>query len=131
MPELVVSGAMLKCDQGLSPGTLTVIPTGMVDGCSMPAATVMDFAPMVNISSFGMCKGTNSANPMVASLTAAAAGTPTPAPCIPVTTSPWSSGSSTTKIGQFKALTKDSTCKCMWTGTVEITNAGQSTCKVD
>jgi len=123
MPDLVVMGAMLKCDQGMAPCPLVVLPTG----CSKPAATVMDFAPIVNIATFGMCKGTNSANPMVASLTAAAQGTPTPAPCIPVTTGPWSPGASTTKIGNFAALTKDSTCKCAWTGTIEITDAGQGT----
>lgn len=126
MPELVVMGAMLKCDQGVAPCSLVVLPTNKVMGCSVPAATVNDFAPGLNIATFGMCKGTNSANPMVASLTAAAMGTPTPAPCIPVTTSPWSPGASKVKIAGQAALTKDSTCKCAWTGEISITNAGQS-----
>ena len=132
MPDLVVMGAMLKCDKGIAPGSLVVLPANMVNGSQVPAATVMDFVPMLNITGFGMCMGTNSANPMVAALTAAALGTPTPAPCIPVTTSPWSPGASKTKIGKagFAALTKDSTCKCMWTGTIEITNAGQSKIQV-
>ena len=74
MPELVVMGAMLKCDQGMAPCPLVVLPVNMVTGCDKPAATVNDMIPIVNIATFGMCKGTNSANPMVAALTAAAMG---------------------------------------------------------
>ena len=129
MPELVVMGAMLKCDQGIAPCTMLVLPTNMVNGCNVPAATVNDFS-IANIPTFGMCKGTNSANPMVASLTAAAMGTPTPAPCIPVVTGPWSPGASKVKIKGQAALSKDSTCKCAWTGTIEVTNAGQSIIQV-
>ena len=131
MPKLVVMGAMLKCDKGTAPSSLAVIPSAATTGDGPPAATIMDFAPMVNIPPFAMCQGTNSANPAVAAATAAASGTPTPAPCIPVTTSPWSPGSSTTTIGGNKALTADSTCKCAWTGTIEITDAGQSSIDVD
>jgi len=132
MPELVVMGAMLKCDKGVAPGNLVVLPMNMVNGVNVPAATVMDFVPMMNITGFSMCMGTNSANPMVAALTAAALGTPTPAPCIPVTVAPWSPGASKTTVGMagFKALTKDSTCKCMWNGTIEITDAGQTKIQV-
>lgn len=129
MPELVVMGAMLKCDKGTAPCSLIVLPINKAMS-SVPVATVMDFKPMVNITGFIMCQGTNSANPMVASLTAAAMGTPTPAPCIPVTTGPWSPGASKTKINGMAALTKDSTCKCAWTGTIEITDAGQTKVKV-
>src|SRR4051812_21433356 len=127
MAELVVMGAMLKCSEGLAPSSLVVTPEKMVMGCSVPAANIMDFTPMKNIMPFGMCK--TQANPTVAAATSAAMGTPTPAPCIPVTTSPWSPGASKTMIGNQPALTKDSTCKCAWTGTIEITDAGQSTIK--
>lgn len=129
MPELVVLGAMLQCDQGIAPCTLIVLPTNMVMGSNVPAATVMDFS-IANIPTFGMCKGTNSANPMVAAMTAAAMGTPTPAPCIPVVTGPWSPGASKVKIKNFAALSKDSTCKCAWTGSISVTSAGQSTIQV-
>ena len=55
-----------------------------------PKATIMDFAPMVNVMPFGMC--TTLSNPMVASATAAAMGTLTPMPCIPVPVGPWAPG---------------------------------------
>lgn len=131
MPKLVVMGAMLKCDKGTAPCSLVVAPSNRTTGEGPPAATIMDFAPITNIPSFTMCQGTNSANPAVAAATAAASGTPTPAPCVPVTTSPWSPGASGTTIGGMKALTKDSTCKCAWTGTIEITDAGQSSIDVE
>lgn len=131
MPPLVVLGAMTKCDQGIAPSSLIVLPANMVTGCNKPAATVNDMIPIANIVPFGMCKGTNSANPMVAALTAAALGTPTPAPCIPVTTGPWSPGASKVTIKNQKALTKDCTCKCAWAGTISITDAGQTSITVE
>ncbi len=127
MPKLVVNGAMMKCSQGLAPASLTVIPA-MNDSDNVPAATVMDFQPNVNIAPFGMCQST--ANPQVAAATSAAQGVLTPQPCVPVTTSPWSPGSSSLMIDNKKALTDDSKCNCSWAGTIEITNTG-STMDVD
>src|SRR5260370_39169608 len=89
--KLVVSGAKLKCSQGTSPSSLTVLP-GIADAKDNPLATVNDYKPMVNIAAFGMCQ--TQANPQVAAATAAAQGVLTPQPCIPVTTAPWSPGSS-------------------------------------
>ena len=122
MPKIVVNGAKLKCSEGSSPGTLTVLPSSGTQGDEKPAATVMDFAPMTNIAPFGMCK--TQANPQVASATAAAQGVLTPMPCVPVTTSPWSPGSSVVTIDEKKALTSDSKCNCQWTGSIEITDPG-------
>lgn len=121
MPKLVINGAGLRCDQGASPGSLIVLPPP-ISADKQPLATVQDYKPMVNIPSFGMCK--TQANPSVASATAAAQGVLTPMPCVPVTTSPWSPGSTVTDIDGVKALTDDSTCKCTWTGTISITSAG-------
>ena len=70
MPKQVCGGAMLKCSMGLAPGTLMVLPANAVM-TGMPAATVMDNIPMLNILPFGMCKSMS--NPMVAAATAAAA----------------------------------------------------------
>ena len=122
MPKLVVHGAMLQCTMGMAPGTLSVLPAGRVEGDMKPVATVMDFAPMVNIAPFGMCK--TQANPQVAAATAAAMGALTPMPCVPVITAPWSPGSSVASIDDQKALSSDSTCSCAWTGSIEITDAG-------
>jgi hypothetical protein len=120
--KLVVNGAKLKCSQGMAPGSLTVLPgVAQTDG-PLPAATVMDFASMVNIAPFGMCQ--TQANPQVAAATAAAMGALTPMPCLPVITGPWSPGSSIVTIAEQKALTDDSTCSCAWTGSVAVTDAG-------
>jgi hypothetical protein len=124
MPKLVVSGAMLKCSEGMSPSTLTVLPVSPAGATQMPVATVLDNKPMVNIAPFGMCK--TQSNPQVASATSAANGVLTPQPCIPVVSAPWSPGSTKTTLREQKALTDDSTCTCQWTGTIEITSAGST-----
>jgi hypothetical protein len=124
MSKLVTNGAKLKCSEGMSPSSLTVLPVSGTSGDEQPAATVMDFQPMVNIAPFGMCK--TQANPQVASATAAAQGVLTPMPCVPVTTSPWSPGSPVVTIQQKKALTDDSKCNCAWSGSIEITDPASS-----
>ena len=126
MGKAVVSGAVLQCSMGASPGSLTVVPPGgRVTADQMPVATVMDFAPTTNIAPFGMC--TTLSNPQVASATSAAQGVLTPQPCIPVTTSPWQPGSAKVTIGMLPALTDSSTCMCMWGGTITVKQAGATT----
>jgi hypothetical protein len=120
--KMVINGAKLKCSQGTSPSTLTVLPVAGTSADEQPAATVNDFVPMVNVASFGMCQ--TEANPQVAAATAAAMGTLTPQPCIPVTTSPWSPGAGVTTIQGIKALSDDSTCNCTWTGSISVTDPG-------
>ena len=63
------------------------------------AATIMDYAPLVNILPFGMCSSL--ANPSVASATAAALGVLTPMPCIPVIPAPWVPGRTDSLALQF------------------------------
>jgi hypothetical protein len=92
----------------------------MVD--NKPAATTMDFAPMTNIASFGVCKSPT--NPTVISATAAALGVLTPMPCVPATTGPWIPGAPTITAGGKSMLTSDSKCMCMWAGSISITMAG-------
>lgn len=124
MSKLVINGAKLKCNQGTSPGSLTVLPAMGTDADEQPTATVNDYVPMVNIAPFGMCQ--TQANPQVAAATAAAQGVLTPQPCIPVTTSAWSPGSSVVTIQGVKALRDDSKCNCQWTGSIEITDPATS-----
>ncbi len=128
MPTQVCMGAMMSCSFGAAPSTLVVLPTNMVTTSSMPAATIMDNIPLVNIMPFGMCNSL--ANPVVASATAAALGVLTPMPCIPATVAPWSPGASKTMIGNQPAL--DSSCKlnCMWGGVISISSPGQMQCNV-
>lgn len=122
MPRLVQNGAVLRCNQGVSPSSLVVLPNGSTSASEQPLATVMDFVPMTNILSFGMCR--SQANPQVAAATTAAQGVLTPQPCVPVTTDPWSPGASIVTIDEKKALTDDSTCACKWAGTVSISDPG-------
>jgi hypothetical protein len=123
MAVQVVSGAALMCPFGLAPSTLTVLPTSMVSCSKMPAATIMDFAPMVNIAPFGMC--TSLANPTVAAATAAALGVLTPMPCVPVTT-PWTPGIPVVQYGKMPAIDNTCMCNCSWGGVITITFPGQT-----
>jgi hypothetical protein len=128
MAKQVVMGALLRCSEGVSPCPLIVIPHTVNAGYP-PAAHIQDYKPIVNIPTFGMCN--SSSNPAVIAATAAASGTKTPAPCIPATTSAWSSGSPSVKIDSEKALTDECTCDCMWNGTIEVSDAGQGTVKIE
>jgi Domain of unknown function (DUF4280) len=123
MPVQVVSTASLACTFGAAPSTLTVLPVTGVSAGKMPAATIMDFAPMVNIGTFGMCLSI--ANPTVAAATAAALGVFTPMPCIPATTSPWTPGAVTVSYGGMPALDNSSMCMCMWAGVISVVSPGQ------
>lgn len=117
MPKLVVAGAQLRCSEGSSPAALAV-PKSVASDNEQLTATIMDHKPAVNIPPFGMCRCM--ANPQVASATAAAQGVLTPVPCLPVTTDPWSPGSSIVTVDSIPALTDSSTCRCKWTGVIEI-----------
>jgi hypothetical protein len=118
--KLVVNGAKLKCSEGMAPSSLTVLPLVSSVAHEQGVATVMDHVPMVNIAPFGMCQ--TQANPQVAAATAAAMGTLTPMPCVPVIPAPWSPGASTAFVDAKSALTSDSKCSCAWTGSIEITD---------
>lgn len=128
MPIQVVLGAELACTFGAAPAVLAVTsqPTVLCGG--MLAATIMDFAPIANIPTFGMCMSI--ANPEVASATAAALGVLTPMPCVPATAAPWAPGAATVSIGGFPALDNTSMCMCMWAGEISIVDPGQATVEI-
>jgi hypothetical protein len=129
MGQQVVAGAMLQCSFGAAPSSLIVIPKGLpAMAGGLLAATIMDFAPIVNIPPFGMCSSI--ANPTVAAATAAALGVLTPMPCIPVTVAPWVTGSATVMINNFPALNNSSKCMCTWAGVISINYAGQVTVQI-
>lgn len=128
MARLVCNTASLSCSFGTAPGTLIVLPTSQTTTSGQPAATIMEYAPLVNVLPFGMCMSL--ANPQVAAATAAAAGALTPMPCIPATVAPWIPGSATVTVGGNPALNDASQCMCMWAGTITVTNAGQATTEV-
>jgi Domain of unknown function (DUF4280) len=122
----VTSGASVTCSFGLAPSTLTAVPHGApVQAGGALAATIQDHLPMAGIAPFGMC--TTPTNPQVAAATAAAMGTLTPQPCIPVTTVPWTPGSPTVLINGQPALASTSTCLCQWGGLISIGAPGTAT----
>ncbi len=128
MAMQVCMGAMLQCSFGAAPSSLVVLPTNQVMASSIPAATIMDNKPMVNIPPFGMCNSL--ANPTVASATAAALGVLTPMPCIPVIPAPWAAGSPTVLIGNMPALDNQSKLMCAWGGVIQINSPGQATVQI-
>lgn len=125
--QVVVNGAMIRCSFGVAPASLIVLPDKQCLVSNLPVANIMDFKPMINIPTFGMC--TTQSNPAVAAATAAALGTPTPAPCVPVTT-PWTPGSPQVLIRNFPALNNSSQCMCTWGGVITISMAGQTQTQV-
>lgn len=120
----VCTGAMMMCTMGAAPATFTATPK-MVKTGNMDAGNIMDFVPMVNIPTFGVCK--SPANPMVAAATTAALGVLTPMPCIPVVVAPWTPGSATVLVSMMPALDQMSKAMCTWAGSISIVNAGQFT----
>ena len=133
MPKQVCMGAMLQCSFGTAPSALIVTPENMVSTMT-PDANIMDHKPFKNILPFAMC--TTQSNPAVAAATSAAttaaAGvyTPTPAPCVPATSSPWAPGSATVKIANQPALNDTSTLTCSYGGVITVKSAGQTTVNI-
>lgn len=123
----VCAGALMQCSFGAAPATLNVLPANRTL-TGTPAATIMDFAPIVNVPPFGMCSSPS--NPMVIAATAAALGVLTPMPCIPVPAGPWVAGAPTVLIGNMPALDDSSKLMCAWAGSIQITFAGQATVQV-
>ena len=113
----------MTCSFGLTPCPLVVLPSRTVLLSGRPKANIMDFAPITNIASFAMCSAP--LNPEVIAATAAAAGVPTPAPCIPAIVSPWIPGYPQVLVQGMPALTSDSRTMCMWLGQISFTNDGQ------
>jgi hypothetical protein len=119
---VIVEGAELMCSFGAAPVSLIVSPEPRVTVEGRSAATVMDFAPIVNIPPFGMCSSLD--NPEVASATAAAGGVLTPQPCEPVIVQSWEPGAQKVFIANSPALDQQSKCMCAWEGVINITLAG-------
>lgn len=124
----VTSSALLKCSFGAMPAPLVVLPEHLVTACNLPAATIMDNKPMVNVPSFGMCSSPT--NPAVAAATAAALGVLTPMPCLPALAAPWIPGTPTVTIGGIPALDTNCTLLCNWLGVIEVEMPAQVTVTV-
>ena len=128
MAVLVVDGAIVACTFGAAPSALAALPANPTRGSNGAAATIMDFAPMVNIQPFGICS--SPANPQVIAATSAAAGVFTPQPCVPATVSPWVPGSPTVTIAGQPALDNACICNCLWAGVISVISPGQQAAQV-
>lgn len=117
MANPAVQGAVCACSFGTAQVPLTVTSQQTVTICGSPAATLFDGAPVLNVPSFGMCS--NPLNPAVAAATAAAFGTPTPAPCVPITVA-WVPGSPTVQVCGRVLLQNLSTLQCSYGGVIQI-----------
>lgn len=120
----VCNGALLKCSFGMAPATLVVLPLNRMMSGGMPAANIMDHAPMLNILPFGVCQSL--ANPAVAAATSAALGVLTPMPCVPVTPAPWVAGAPTAMLAYVPALNNTSVLNCAWGGVIQVSAPGQN-----
>lgn len=121
--EFVVTSALMTCTFGMAPCPLTVNPSRTVFLAGMQRANVMDFMPLTNIASFGMCSAPT--NPAVIAATSAAMGVFTPAPCVPAVTTPWMPGHPTVLVQGMPALTNTCRNMCMWLGQISFTTSGQ------
>jgi len=118
------SGATLKCTQGDSSSTYTVLPIKKVYINDKPLAVISDMKPMVNIKPFGMCK--SMANPTVAAATAANRGRLQKMPCVPNTVGMWSEGVSHFISDEMTPCNK-SKCMCAYAGEISVQDVAQST----
>ena len=120
MPKFLATGAMLQCSMGAAPSvfTSTQLPGSPETLGSLPAATIMEFVPMMNIMPFAVCQ--SPANPMVAAATAAAMGVLTPMPCIPNVVAPWAPPSECVTLTGIPLATAQSTCMCAFGGTISV-----------
>ena len=125
MPDLVVTGATLKCSFGTDPADFDASSADVEAG---GAAGAIDDVDDSDVPSFSLC--TSLANPQVASATSAAGGTLTPQTCVPVL-SPWTPGSPSVTVDGVAALDASSTCACAWGGVISVDSAGQARTSVD
>jgi hypothetical protein len=119
MAMQVSTGAEVQCAFGDAPAVFSASNENVA--ATTPAGVVTDVEPE-NIPPFGMCSSPS--NPEVAAATAAALGTLTPVPCVPVL-SPWAPGAAGVTINGITALDDGSECMCAWAGVITVTNPGQ------
>lgn len=114
----VVLTAICKCSFGAAPTPLTVLPINFVTMKYLPAASVMEHIPFLNILPFGMCSCLG--NPVVAAATAAHLGILTPMPCIPMTVSPWIPAKPNVTVAKKPILVDSAITMCTWGGVIKL-----------
>ncbi|HXT94600.1 MAG TPA: DUF4280 domain-containing protein [Trebonia sp.] len=119
MAVQVSTGAQVECSFGAAPAVFSASGENVA---ATTAAGVVTDVEEENIPSFGMCSAPT--NPDVMAATAAALGTLTPAPCVPVL-SPWTPGALRVTVNGVAALGSDSKCMCDWAGVIQVIDPGQ------
>jgi hypothetical protein len=123
MPNLVCTGAALRCSNGTAAATFSA--TGAKVSAGGAAGAVSDTATAnIQPPAFGEC--TSMSNPAVNAATEEALGVLTPQPCQPVLTGNWTPGSARVKVGQTAALTSASQCTCSYGGAITVSDPGQN-----
>ena len=123
----VVAGGTCICTMGTTPGQINPTNQSNIRIAGKPVASTVDIAPMTNVGSCGMCQSL--ANPAVASATAAALGTLTPQPCVPVPAGTWIC-SGKVRVAGKTVLTNEGSLKCAYAGDITIKDPGQRTVRV-
>ncbi len=119
----VCSGAVLKCSMGTSNGSLSATPKS-VSLCSKDQANIGDHISIVNVKPFGRCRSL--AYPPTAAATSAHHGHLTPMPCVPGTTTNWSTIDANSILAGKPALLNTAKLRCIYGGEITIVNPGQS-----
>ncbi len=116
--------SLIKCEMGLSPTPLVVLPDRTIIAEFMLMGNITDFVPIANIEPFGEC--ISLMNPAVLSATIAAGGVLTPMPCVPVTVVPWITAAMDVLVEGAPALDQTSTLMCVWAGPINIVEPGNT-----
>src|SRR5260370_42042049 len=115
---------MRQCSFGGGSVALNVLPSNRTTVGGAPAATIMDYIPIVNAAPFAMCQ--SAANPPVIAATAAKLGVFTPMQCAPATLAPWIPAAAPTfQIGGAPALDAVGSPACSWRGAVTVLPPGR------
>ncbi len=105
---VAVTGAVLVCDKGTTPAPLKASGVGTVKICDVFAATIIDVAPVTNISPFGMCLVTK-------------------AVCSPAPVGLWQNPLGNKCIfGNTESLLEGATLPCAIGGTISVKRASQT-----
>lgn len=117
------SGAVLRCTQGTSNGSLVATPK-CVSLCTHQQCNIGDHISMANVRPFGRCRSLG--YPPTAAATAAHHGHLTPMPCVPGTPFAWSVVDANSLLCGKPALLNTSKLRCVYGGEISIVNPGQS-----
>lgn len=106
MGLVVVTGALCMCTNGIAPSTLVAISNILVS--CRPVMTILDYVPMLNVMTFGVCR-----MGMV------------PLPCVPTAPAPWIPFKPNVIAGKGPILTMESKLICARGAVISIIIPGQ------